>query len=69
MMINAIAEELEKRGYESHFLDDTVHDELAKQASVINNGGFREQVQFLTGLGYSLNMMIDIIEEQYRTDD
>ena len=43
----SIIDELERQGIESAMLDDIVHDAASSLAASANNGGRKEQVNFL----------------------
>lgn len=64
MDIKEIKKKLIKLGYESAFLDDIVHDEMASMAADINNGGIEDQVRFLVEeRGYTEEGIMDLLSE------
>jgi len=50
-------------GIESCMLDDLVHDVADRVASRINNEGMKEQIEFLTNNGYSIDDIIQEVEK------
>jgi hypothetical protein len=45
----------------SFILDDKVHDEKSKEASLINNDGIESQIEYLLSRGHTENEIRDII--------
>ena len=61
--VNKILRKLRKYGTAAQeLMDDFVHDEFARQASVVNNQGMREQVEYLLSNGYSEDELTEQLE-------
>ena len=62
--MSKLLEEIKKLALLDPFiLDDLVHEELSRSASIINNEGIERQVEFLSENGYSLDEIYDLLNQ------